>query len=127
MNIQKVNIQEAFTKFSDTFSPKIAAELNGQQVKLVRAEGDKVPWHAHDNEDEMFLVLDGILDVLWRDGQAEIHPWEFLVVPKGVEHKVVPRGHVKLLLFEPATTEHTGKVRAEITLDELERLSFDEP
>ena len=123
VNIRKINIESAFSRFTETFSPKIVADLNGQQVKLVRAEGDKVPWHTHDNEDEMFLVLDGILEILWKEGKAELHPWEFLVVPKGTSHRVVPKGHVKLLLFEPATTQHTGTVRSEITKDRLERLT----
>lgn len=124
MNIRKVSIEDAFSRFSDTFSPKIVAELNGQQVKLVRAEGDKVPLHTHENEDEMFLVLEGVLDVIWEGGHTELFPWEFIVVPKGVSHRVVPKGHVKLLLFEPATTQHTGTVRSEITLDKLDRLTF---
>jgi mannose-6-phosphate isomerase-like protein (cupin superfamily) len=124
MNIRKVSIEAAFSKFSDTFSPKIVADLNGQQVKLVRAEGDKIPWHEHEREDEMFLVLEGVLKVYWEGGEAELQPWEFIVVPKGVTHRVVPKGHVKLLLFEPATTEHTGKVRSEITRDKLDRLTF---
>ncbi len=124
MNIRKVNLEAAFSKFADTFSPKIVAELNKQQVKLVRAEGDKVPWHTHENEDEMFLVLDGVLDVMWHEGQTELCPLEFIVVPKGVAHRVVPRGHVRLLLFEPATTEHTGNIRSEITRDKLDRLTF---
>jgi mannose-6-phosphate isomerase-like protein (cupin superfamily) len=124
MNIQKISIEDAFSRFSDTFSPKIVAELNGQQVKLVRAEGDKVPFHTHENEDEMFLVLEGVLDVYWKEGQAELQPLEFIVVPKGITHRVVPKGHVKLLLFEPATTQHTGNVRSEITRDKLDRLTF---
>ena len=124
MDIRKVSIKTAFSKFSDTFSPKIVADLNGQQVKLVRAEGDKVPWHKHEGEDEMFLVQEGVLDVFWEGGQAALQPWEFIVVPKGVTHRVVPRGHVKLLLFEPATTQHTGTVRSEITQDKLDRLTF---
>jgi mannose-6-phosphate isomerase-like protein (cupin superfamily) len=123
VNIRKINIESVFSRFTETFSPKIVADLNGQQVKLVRAEGDKVPWHSHAKEDEMFLVLDGVLDIIWQEGQAELHPWEFLVIPKGTPHRVVPKGHVKLLLFEPATTEHTGTVRAEITKDRLERLT----
>lgn len=123
MNIRKINIESVFSRFTETFSPKIVADLNGQQVKLVRAEGDKVPWHSHAKEDEMFLVLDGVLDIIWQEGQAELHPWEFLVIPKGTPHRVVPKGHVKLLLFEPATTEHTGTVRSEITQDRLERLT----
>lgn len=122
MAIKKVDIKAAFELFSDTFSPKIAAELNGQHVKLVRAEGDKVPWHTHDNEDEMFLVVEGVLTVMWSRDRADLKPWEFIVIPRGTAHRVVPNGHVKLLLFEPATTEHTGKVRSEITRDGHERL-----
>ncbi len=122
MNIRKVSIEAAFSRFADTFSPKIVADLNGQQVKLVRAEGDKVPWHTHEKEDEMFIVLEGVLNVLWSEGQTELGPLEFIVIPRGVSHRVVPRGHVKLLLFEPATTEHTGSVRSEITKDKFDRL-----
>jgi mannose-6-phosphate isomerase-like protein (cupin superfamily) len=124
MNIRKINIGAAFSRFAETFSPKIVADLNGQQVKLVRAEGDKVPWHAHEKEDEMFLVLEGVLKVLWTEGQTELGPLEFIVIPKGVSHRVAPIGHVKLLLFEPATTEHTGNVRSEITKSKLDRLDF---
>jgi mannose-6-phosphate isomerase-like protein (cupin superfamily) len=122
MDIRKVDIAAAFAMFAETFSPKIVADLNGQQIKLVRAEGDKVPWHTHEKEDEMFLVLEGVLNVMWTDGQAELNPLEFVVIPKGVTHRVVPKGHVKLLLFEPASTEHTGNVRSEITKDKLDRL-----
>jgi mannose-6-phosphate isomerase-like protein (cupin superfamily) len=124
MNIRKVNIEAAFSRFAETFAPKIVADLNGQQIKLVRAEGDKVPWHTHEKEDEMFLVLEGVLKVLWTEGQAELAPLEFIVIPRGVSHRVAPKGHVKLLLFEPATTEHTGSVRSEITKDKLDRLTF---
>ncbi len=124
MNIRKVSIEAAFSRFAETFSPKIVGDLNGQQVKLVRAEGDKVPWHTHEKEDEMFLVLEGVLKVLWTGGQTELNPLEFIVIPRGVCHRVAPTGHVKLLLFEPATTEHTGNVRAEITKDKLDRLEF---
>ena len=111
-----VNVEECFDKFSDTFSPKIVAELNGQHVKLARLEGDKVPWHTHDEEDELFFVLEGTLDVEERDSSVTLRTGEFCVVPRGREHRVVPHGHVKLMLFEPAGIEHTGKARAEITL-----------
>lgn len=120
--IKVVNIENCFSRFSDTFSPKIVAELNGQHVKLVRAEGDKVPWHTHDAEDELFLVLDGALEVYERGGSARLIPGEFCVVARGIEHKVVPIGKVKLLLFEPAGIAHTGKVRSEITKDHYDRL-----
>ncbi|HCV42956.1 MAG TPA: cupin domain-containing protein [Bacteroidetes bacterium] len=117
-----VNIEKCFSKFSDTFTPKIVAELNGQHVKLVRLEGDKVPWHAHKDEDELFLVLDGVLDVYERDGSVRLHAGEFCVVKRKTEHRVVPRGHVKLLLFEPSGIAHTGDVRSEITKDHLDWL-----
>lgn len=117
-----VNLDNCFTKFSDTFSPKIIGELNGQQVKVVRLEGDKVPWHTHDDEDELFLVLDGALDVHERNQTVTLHAGEFCIVPSGVEHRVVPQGHVKLLLVEPAGIAHTGKVRSEITKDQFDRL-----
>ncbi len=117
-----VNIEKCFNKFHDTFSPKIVGELNGQHVKLVRCEGDKVPWHTHDHEDEMFYVLEGVLDILLKETTLKVGPGEFCIVPQGVEHKVVPQGHVKLLLFEPANIAHTGKVRSEITKDKFDRL-----
>lgn len=120
--IKAVNIERCFGLFQDTFAPKIVAELNGQHVKLVRAEGDKVPWHAHDAEDELFLVLDGVLEVHERGGEVRLNSGELCVVPRGVEHKVVPVGRVKLLLFEPAAIAHTGNVRSEITRDRFERL-----
>jgi mannose-6-phosphate isomerase-like protein (cupin superfamily) len=117
-----VNIAECFKQFADTYSPKIVGELNGQHVKLVRCEGDKVPWHTHDHEDEMFLVIEGALNILQQDASVQVNPGEFYIVPKGTEHRVVPRGHVKLLLFEPANIAHTGNVRAEITKDTFDRL-----
>jgi mannose-6-phosphate isomerase-like protein (cupin superfamily) len=136
-----VNIEKCFARFSDTFSPKIVAELNGQHVKLVRVEGDKVPWHTHDDEDELFFVFKGTMDILVRgekvtnrvgadqpatDEKGEtvteqmitLHAGEFYVVPRGVEHRIIPRGHVKLMLFEPMGIAHTGNVRAEITQDQ---------
>lgn len=117
-----INIEHCFEKFNDTFSPKIIAELNGQLVMLVRCEGDKIPWHIHDNEDEMFYVLDGVLDIFEKEAITTVHAGEVYIVPRGVEHRVVPQGHVKLMLFEPAGIAHTGKVRAEITKDQFDRL-----
>ena len=120
--VMAINIEAYFERFMDTFSPKVVGELNGQHVKLVRLEGDKVPWHTHDHEDELFWVLDGVLDVLERDETATLHAGELCIVPRGREHRVVPRGHVKLILFEPDGIAHTGKVRAEITRDRYDRL-----
>jgi mannose-6-phosphate isomerase-like protein (cupin superfamily) len=117
-----INIDKCFGKFSDTFSPKIVAELNAQLVILVRCEGDKVPWHTHDNDDEMFLVVDGILEVQEKDTNVTLHTGELYIVGRGVEHGVVPHGHVKLMLFEPAGIKHTGKVVTEIAKKQFDRL-----
>ena len=118
-----VNIESCFEKFDDTFSPKIVGELNGQYVMLVRCEGDKVPWHTHHDEDEMFLVLDGTLDILEGDKTITVHAGAFYIVHRGLEHRVVPRGHVKLMLFEPASASHTGDVTSGITKDRFDRIS----
>ena len=117
-----VNIEKYFDKFSDTFSPKIVGELNGQNVMLVKCEGDKVPWHRHENEDEMFFVIEGTLDVLEKDTTTTLQAGEFCIVHRGIEHRVVPRDQAKLMLFEPADISHTGSVKTEITLEKFERL-----
>ena len=119
-----VNIEKCFEKFSDTFSPKIVGTLNGQHVMVVRLEGDKVPWHIHEKEDEMFFVVDGILDIHEKDKNVTLQTGEFYIVQRGVEHRVVPRGHVKLILFEPEGIAHTGKVKAEITKESFDRLEL---
>lgn len=119
---KKVNIANCFEMFDDTFSPKIIAELNGQAVKIVRLEGDKVPWHTHENEDEMFYVVEGVLDILEREKKVTLYAGEFYIVQKGVEHRVVAQNHVKLILFEPASISHTGKIQSEITKEHFDRL-----
>ena len=119
--MQKVNLKEKFSKFSDQWSPKIVAELNGQQVKLAKLQGEFI-WHSHEGEDEMFLVVKGKLKLLFRDGEVELNEGEVLVVPKGVEHKPVAEEEVMVMLFEPASTINTGEVINEKTKTELERL-----
>lgn len=119
-----INIARCFEMFADTFSPKIVAELNGQLVMLVRCEGDKVPWHTHANEDELFFVLDGKLEVQTRGRNVTLSDGEMCVVERGTEHRVVPHGHVKLMLFEPAGIEHTGKAESEITKKRFDRLEI---
>jgi len=90
---------------------------------VVRLEGDKVPWHTHDGEDELFWVLEGALEVMERERTKTLGPGELCVVERGVEHRVVPIGHTKVVLFEPAGIAHTGAVRAEITQDRPEFLA----
>lgn len=120
--MKAISVEKGFSAFADTFSPKIIAELNGQLVMLVRCEGDKVPWHTHADEDELFFVVSGELEVHEREGYVTLGSGEMYVVKRGVEHRVVPRGHVKLMLFEPAGIEHTGKVESEITRMRFDRL-----
>lgn len=117
-----INLDEQFARFNDTWSPKVVGELNGQHVKIVKLEGDKCPWHSHDAEDEMFMAYEGVIDIHLRDGMVSVGPGEFYIVPRGTEHRVVPRGCVKEILFEPANTAHTGNVRSDITRDSHDSL-----
>ncbi len=108
----KLNLREKFRSFPEHWSPRIAAELNGQQVKLVKFEGSFV-WHKHDAEDELFLVVQGRFEMQWRDeAGAESAVWlesgEMIVVPRGIEHRPVAPEEVHVLLFEPASTINTG-------------------
>ena len=119
--MEKINLGEKLARFSDHWSPKIVAELNGQHVKLVKVEGEFV-WHKHDREDELFLVLRGSLAIHFRDRVVELGEGELCVVPRGVEHKPVARGEASVLLLEPAGTLNTGNVRDERTVEELERI-----
>jgi mannose-6-phosphate isomerase-like protein (cupin superfamily) len=119
--VEKVNIKNKLSLFSDHWNPRIVGELNGQQVKLAKLQGEFV-WHKHDNEDEMFLVIKGKLKMEFRDRTVEINENEFIIVPRGVEHKPVAEQEVQLMLFEPATTLNTGDIRNERTREDLERL-----
>ena len=112
--MNKVNVAEKLSLFSDYFSPKIAGELNGQQVKLVKFKGEFI-WHKHDNEDEMFYVLKGSFKMELRDKTIVINENEFLIVRRGVEHKPVADEEVSIMLFEPATTVNTGDAESELT------------
>ena len=118
---QKVSLAEKFASFDDTYSPKIAGELNGQYVKLVKFLGP-FTWHRHDNEDEMFLVTKGSIKILFRDHEVELEEGDFCIVPRGVEHKPVADEVAHVVLFEPAATLNTGNVRDEFTKEQLDRV-----
>lgn len=118
-NIQKVNLNEKFGLFQEHWHPKIVGELNGQYVKLVKLQGEFV-WHHHEAEDELFLVVKGRLSIKLRDGDIELHEGEFVVIPKGVEHKPVAEEEVHVLLFEPKSTLNTGNEQNERTVEKLE-------
>ncbi len=114
---EKVNLKEKFTLFDERWSPKIVGELNGQHVKLVKLYGEFV-WHHHELEDELFLVLSGRLRMDFRDRRVWVEPGEFIIVPRGVEHRPVAEEEVHVMLFEPATTLNTGNVRNDLTATE---------
>ena len=117
--MQKVNLAEKLSQFSDYFNPRVAGELNGQQVKLVKFQGEFV-WHHHDTEDELFYVVKGSFDMHLRDKIITISEGEFLIVPHGVEHKPVAEKEVEIMLFEPASTLNTGNIENELTKKELD-------
>ena len=119
--IEKINISEKLSSFSDYWNPRIAGELNGQHVKLVKFKGEFV-WHKHENEDEMFYVLQGSFRMELRDRILEINENEFIIIPKGVEHRPVAEKEVSVMLFEPAATLNTGNTRGELTKDRLEKI-----
>ncbi len=113
--MEKVNLQEKFALFNEHWSPRIAGELNGQQVKLVKFKGPFV-WHHHDQEDELFYVVKGSFDMEFRDKTVTIHEGEFIVVPRGVEHRPNAKEEVQVMLFEPASTLNTGNTENEKTV-----------
>lgn len=119
--MNKVNIEEKLSLFNDYFNPKIVGELNGQQVKLVKFKGEFV-WHKHDNEDEMFYVVKGKFKMEFRDKIVEINEQEFLIVPKGIEHKPSAENEVSIMLFEPAATLNTGDTKSDLTKAVLEKI-----
>ena len=121
MSVDKVNIREKLALFDEHWKPKIAGELNGQHVKLVKFLGEFV-WHHHDEEDELFLVVKGRFRMEFRDRNIWIEEGEFIVVPRGVEHRPVAEEEAHVLLFEPASTLNTGNVRGEMTVAELDRI-----
>jgi mannose-6-phosphate isomerase-like protein (cupin superfamily) len=119
--MEKVNLAQKLSTFAELWSPKVVADLNGQQVKLVKVKGEFV-WHHHDDEDELFLILSGRLKMELRDRDVWLEEGEFLVVPRGVEHRPVAEEEVHLLLFEPASTLNTGNVRNERTVERPQRV-----
>lgn len=119
--MEKVNLDEKLSRFDELWSPRVVADLNGQQVKLVKVKGEFV-WHHHDIEDELFLILKGRLRMELKDGDVWLEEGEFLVVPHGVEHRPVAEEEVHLLLFEPATTLNTGNIRNERTVARPQRI-----
>jgi len=117
----KVNLEQKFSLFDAHWQPKIVGELNGQHVKLVRFQGEFL-WHKHDGEDEMFLVLGGEFDMEFRDRTVRLREGEFLIVPKGVEHRPVAEKEARVMLFEPVSTVNTGDAGGPRTVSRPERI-----
>jgi mannose-6-phosphate isomerase-like protein (cupin superfamily) len=107
--MEKVNISEDLSTISEHWRPKVVAQLNGQEVKLVKFQG-AFPWHHHEHEDEMFLALKGGFRIEFRDRTVELTEGEFIVVPRGVEHRPVAEEEVEVMLFEPVGVKNTGNI-----------------
>lgn len=121
MSRAKINIEEKLSLFSDHWNPRIVGELNGQHVKLAKFQGQFV-WHKHDNEDEMFLVVKGEFTMEFRDRTVPLTEGEFLIVPRGVEHRPSADREVAVMLFEPASTVNTGDTPGALTRDHLDTI-----
>lgn len=119
--MDKINLKEKLELFSAHWQPKIVGELNGQYVKLVKFQGPFV-WHHHDNEDEMFMVLRGRFRMEFRDRDVWLEEGEFIIVPRGIEHRPVADEETHVLLFEPASTLNTGNTESDMTVRELEKI-----
>jgi mannose-6-phosphate isomerase-like protein (cupin superfamily) len=110
--MQKVNLNEKFALINEHWRPKVVGELNGQEIKLVKFQG-AFPWHHHEREDEMFLAMKGSFRIEFRDKTVELSEGEFVIVPKGVEHRPIAAEEVEVLLFEPKNVLNTGNIKDE--------------
>lgn len=119
--MDKVNLEEKLSLFTELWSPKIVGELNDSYVKLVKLKGEFI-WHHHEKEDELFLVVRGKLLIRLRDRDLWLNEGEFAIIPNGVEHLPVAEEEAHVLLLEPKTTLNTGNVRSERTVAELEHI-----
>lgn len=121
--MDKVNLAEKFASFTEPWVPKIVGELNGQHVKVVKLEGEYI-WHSHADEDELFLVVRGHIDIHLRDRVVPLDEGELFIVPRTVEHKPVARGTAHVLLFEPNSTRNTGDEDNAFTIEpkDLQRI-----
>ncbi len=117
--MEKVNLEQKFELFSEHWSPKIVGELNGQHVKLAKLNGEFI-WHQHENEDELFFVVKGVLKMEFRSKTVIVCENEFVIVPKGIEHRPVADKEVLVMLFEPMSTINTGNVTTEFTKTNLD-------
>ena len=116
-----VNLADKFSKFQDHFNPRVLGEINDFAVKAVKVKGEFI-WHHHDHEDEMFLVVKGMLRMKFRTHEAVVREGEFVIVPHGVEHMPVAEEEAHIILLEPKTTLNSGNIVNERTVSQLERI-----
>lgn len=107
--MNKISLSEKFSLIQEYWRPKVIAQLNGQEVKLVKFQGE-FPWHHHEKEDEVFLVWRGRITIEFRDGRVSLTPGELCVVPRGIEHRTLADAEAEVLIFEPAQTRNTGNI-----------------
>ena len=116
MKYKAVNFQDKFTKFTEHWAPRVIAEMNDYQFKLVKVEGEFV-WHDHPDTDEVFIVIEGSLNIEFRDGLITLESGEMFVIPKGVEHKPVANSECKIMIVEPKGVVNTGESGTELTAE----------
>ncbi len=121
IKMQKVNLKDKLNLFNEYWSPKIVGDLNDSHVKLAKLKGEFV-WHKHDNEDELFFIIKGMLLIKFRDQDITLQEGEFLIIPKGVEHQPFAKDEVHVMLIEPKTTLNTGDAISNLTKKELDHL-----
>lgn len=119
--MEKVNVKEKVGRIKEYWQPKIIGELNNQLVKVVKLKGEFI-LHHHDHEDELFYVVKGYLEIELKEKTIQLHEGEFVIIPKGIEHKPIARKEVHVMLFEPRTTINTGNVQNEMTQKQLEKI-----
>ncbi|BAL00302.1 hypothetical protein OBV_31030 [Oscillibacter valericigenes Sjm18-20] len=119
--MKKINIEEKLSLFNEYWSPKIIGEVNESYVKLAKLKGDFI-WHTHENEDEMFYVLKGVLTIKFREKDVQLNEGECIVIPRGIEHMPVGKEEVHVMLIESKTTLNTGNVVNERTVENLKKI-----
>lgn len=121
MDIKPINLKEKFDSFSEFWNPKILGELNGQHIKIAKFKGEFIS-HQHDDEDELFLVIEGQIKIELEHKTLDIKAGEFVIIPKGTQHKPIGIGEAKVLMFEPKSTLNTGNSENEFTVKKLDEI-----
>jgi len=114
MSTESINLNQKFKLFSDNWSPKVIAEMNDYQFKLIKINGEFI-WHSHDDTDEAFIVINGELTIKFRDGKVDIKKGEMFIVPKGVEHKPIAKNECQIMVIEPKDVVNTGDKKSDLT------------